>query len=230
MSKRFYPIQDFVKVKRPRKPSRWPWYALASLLLVAVFWVVNDLDWQVEPYTPTQPVRKQIASTATSSELASLEPEDTVRYDLSIAVDSAIVKQGDTSRVLVEQIDSTNTLAAAEEKVPESSSKSEKIVAAVKLPTVTLFNGCGVKGIGKRAKAALERMGFEVIEVRNARSFEYMNSEVLDRSENRKHGTLLADSLGIPSELAAWDTTRSDKQSDVSLIVGADFKKLKWKL
>ncbi len=101
---------------------------------------------------------------------------------------------------------------------------------ADQMPTVTLFNGCGVKGIGARAKAALERMGFRVIEVRNARNYDYKVSEVLDRNEALEFGRRLADSLGIPRKLAAWDTTRSDPAADVSLIVGSDYRKLHWKI
>lgn len=112
-----------------------------------------------------------------------------------------------------------------EEKAEESETSSEEA-----MPRITLFNGCGVKGIGARAKSALEAMGYEVVEVRNARNFDYGRSEVLDRRQDLKNGTTVAERLGIVPALTAWDTTRSDRNSDVSLIVGSDYKKLNWKI
>ncbi|MCB1061070.1 MAG: LytR C-terminal domain-containing protein [Calditrichaeota bacterium] len=219
MSKRFYPTQDFAHAKKTRKFPRWPWYGFAALLLVAAFWISSGSDWTGESSPRVRPVRETIASTETSSQLASIQPADTGEYDLSVSVDSILAANADTV--------SPDTI---HEEVPASQKEIKKKVAAAKLPSVTLFNGCGVKGVGKRAKAALEKMGFDIVEVRNARSFEYAKSEVLDRRESRAYGKVLADSLGIPVDLAAWDTTRSDKNADVSLIVGADYRKLKWKL
>ena len=100
----------------------------------------------------------------------------------------------------------------------------------VVLPTITLYNGCGVKQIGERAQRALERKGFSVIEVRNAHHFKYVHSEVLDRAADRLSGKLLADSLGLTTESVIWDTTRGSAGSDVSLIIGGDYRKLNWKL
>lgn len=145
------------------------------------------------------------------------EPEEPVV--VSIVRDTSEVIPPDTVRI-----------AKAEPETLEKTESVRKERVAVALPTITLFNGCGVKGIGARAKTALERMGFEVVEVRNARNYDYKKSEVLDRRENLEMGKLLADSLGIPKQLAAWDTTRSDRDADVSLIVGSDFRKLRWKI
>ncbi len=185
---------------------------MAGLFL---FWLVGEYDWQNDSVTATRPVRESIASTSTNAELRDAAVIDPELYTISTSQDTAPVAPEDTTRVVI-----------ADEIVTEKVAPNPRVV----LPTVTLFNGCGVKGVGSRAKAALEKMGFTVIEVRNAANFEYTTSEVLDRRENLRAGKLLADSLGIATKLAAWDTTRSDRTADVSLIVGADYRKLRWKL
>lgn len=129
---------------------------------------------------------------------------------------------------------SPDTIAHTEPEPDSARAVADNAVEATSkpapLPTVTLFNGCGVKGIGGRAQAALERMGFTVVDVRNARSYDYKFSEVLDRIESREAGRVLADSLGIKHRSVAWDTTRSDMGADVSLIIGKDYRKLRWKI
>lgn len=115
-------------------------------------------------------------------------------------------------------------------KVVEAGIAMEVVPATPGLPQVTLFNGCGVKGIGGKAKLALEEMGFTVVEVRNARNFDYRTSEIRDPSESRIGGMQLADSLGIKPHAVTWDSTNGDGKLDVSLIVGKDYRKLRWKI
>ena len=178
---------------------------------------MSAIDFTSAPQSGVSLKRQSLGSTETSTKLA---PVVDIELDEPVVISTI----QDTTAVVPPE-----TVAVAKtEVVKEEPVRREK--TAVTMPTVTLFNGCGVKGIGARAKAALERMGFQVVEVRNARNYDYKKSEVLDRRENLELGKLLADSLGIPIQLAAWDTTRSDRDADVSLIVGSDFKKLRWKI
>ncbi|MBL0060255.1 MAG: LytR C-terminal domain-containing protein [bacterium] len=217
MPKRFYLKTDFSTSKPVRRNLRWTYWVYWLILGGGVVWALSAIDFTSSPQSGVSLKRQSLGSTETSTKLApvvEIELEEPVV--ISTVRDTTTVVPPETVEVLKAEV-------ITEERQPSEN-------AAVKMPTVTLFNGCGVKGIGARAKAALERMGFQVVEVRNARNYDYKKSEVLDRRENLELGKLLADSLGIPKQLAAWDTTRSDRDADVSLIVGSDFKKLRWKI
>ncbi len=217
MPKRFYLKTDFSTAKPVRRFPRWTYWVYWLILGGSVVWALSAIDFTNAPQSGVSLKRQSLGSTETSTKLA---PVVDIELDEPVVISTI---QDTTAVVPPETVAVIKT-----EVVIEEPARREK--ATVKMPTVTLFNGCGVKGIGARAKAALERMGFQVVEVRNARNYDYKKSEVLDRRESLELGKLLADSLGIPKQLAAWDTTRSDRDADVSLIVGSDFKKLRWKI
>ncbi len=92
-----------------------------------------------------------------------------------MAVDTS---KRDSAVVEAERVDTTKVVEAI-------NSRQKLLLQDHVLPLVTLYNGCGVKGIGSKAKTALEEMGFTVVEVRNARNYDYKLSEVLDRCEKQ---------------------------------------------
>ena len=189
-----------------------------------MIWALTAFDFGDGSRDVPAATRRPIGSTENGLKLRELKTMSTdVGHDTTLKHEA----QGRVDTIETAPVDTTADVGK-DETVPDR--RAEKVTKPLQMPTVTLFNGCGVKGIGARAKAALERMGFEVVEVRNARNYEYKVSEVLDKNENLEFGRLLADSLGIPRKLAAWDTTRSDPGADVSLIVGSDYRKLRWKL
>lgn len=217
MPKRFYLKTDFTTSKSVRRFPRWTYWVYWLILGGSVVWALSAIDLTSAPQSGVSLKRQSLGSTETSTKLApvvEIEPDDPV----------VIPTVQDTTTVVPPE-----TVAVVKTEVTKNES-ARRDNAETKMPTVTLFNGCGVKGIGARAKTALERMGFQVVAVRNARNYDYKKSEVLDRQENLELGKLLADSLGIPKQLAAWDTTRSDRDAEVSLIVGSDFRKLRWKI
>ncbi|MBK6766847.1 MAG: LytR C-terminal domain-containing protein [bacterium] len=216
MPKRFYPT-PVTPTKSTSQRAIWIAALCGTGLLVVVLLAAEFL--RTESPSAVAKDRTRIATTEDASVLtafpdsttlkATLE-EPVVRETTASAVDTVVVSKPESARTTIEEIAKTEPMPAP-------------------LPTVTLFNGCGVKGIGSRAQAALERMGFTVVDVRNARRYDFKFSEVLDRVESREAGRVLADSLGIKHKFVAWDTTRSDAGADVSLIIGKDYHKLRWK-
>lgn len=220
MPKRFYPQQNIFIKNKTRHIGRFPsWlkWVLGVIFTGVLMWALSGIEFTPVSQSIHKPQRETIASTTVPAELQmEVEFESVEQIEISTMSDQTTIVSAESAEVVT---------ARSEEILTDSASKPKVV-----LPTITLLNGCGVKGIGARARAALEKMGFTVIEVRNARSFDYKSSEVLDRSENLKAGKLLSDSLGMARSLAAWDTTRSYSGSDVSLIVGQDYKKLRWKI
>lgn len=190
---------------------------LSVLTLVALALLADQFRSSAPTATSVRSDRQTIAST---------QPREAVKSEPIEVIPSAVMAvdtlKRDSAVVAAARVDTV--------KVVEAAIATETAPATPVLPLVTLYNGCGVKGIGSKAKAALEEMGFTVVEVRNARNYDYKTSEIRDPSESRIGGILLADSLGIKQRAVTWDSTRSDGKTDVSLIVGKDYRKLRWKI
>lgn len=217
MPKRFFLRNEVRTARVPRFAPRRAHFVYLAILLGCLILAFGFFNHDGNQNTDATPGRHSIGSTETSTLLAPvLTQEVEVPVVISTVQDTTVVVPPDST---------LDSIKEAETKLVPKTPDLKKV-----LPSVTLFNGCGVKGIGARAKSALEKMGFQVVEVRNARSYNYKKSEVLDRREDLSMGRVLADSLGISKQLAAWDTTRSDRDADVSLIVGSDFRKLRWKI
>lgn len=93
-----------------------------------------------------------------------------------------------------------------------------------------VLNGCGVKGLAKIVSPALRAKGFDVRETRNAGSFRYTQSMVMDRVGSLETALAVADSLGIDRSLVRTEIARNLADIDVTLIVGADFRNLRLNL
>jgi LCP family protein required for cell wall assembly len=91
---------------------------------------------------------------------------------------------------------------------------------------VSVLNGTGKKGVGQSVASQLQRMGVEVVDVGNAKHFDYRSSNIIypdGAPESTKQTAVLLSRLcGISDAL-----TRSNKlASSASLIVGADYENL----
>lgn len=93
---------------------------------------------------------------------------------------------------------------------------------------VQVLNGCGVRGLGQMLSPVLRRNGFDVREIGNADRFSYEQTLVLDRVGERGRALALADSFGIQHDNVRTERDEKLVDIDVTLIVGGDYKNLKF--
>jgi hypothetical protein len=89
-----------------------------------------------------------------------------------------------------------------------------------------VLNGCGARGAGATIMSRLRTAGFDVVEMKNYRSFDVPRTLVVDRIGNLDRARRVAAALGVaPSNVV--QQINPDYFVDVSVIVGGDFKTLR---
>lgn len=89
-----------------------------------------------------------------------------------------------------------------------------------------LLNGCGVAGAASNVTRYLRARGFDVVEVKNYRTFDVRYSLVIDRSGNRELARKVAYALGIEDKNVIQQIS-PDYFVDVSVVLGKDYASLK---
>jgi len=86
--------------------------------------------------------------------------------------------------------------------------------------TVLVLNGCGVEGIGQRTARRLRELGLDVVDFRNADSFDYTESMVVDRTGDMASAVVVARLIDVRSVIQQIPET---PLVDVIVIVGSDY-------
>lgn len=89
-----------------------------------------------------------------------------------------------------------------------------------------LLNGCGVPGAASNVTGYLRARGFDVVEVKNYKTFDVKHSLVIDRRGNLELARKVAYALGI-EERNVIQQINPDYFVDVSVVVGKDYASLK---
>ncbi|MBA4311466.1 MAG: hypothetical protein C0417_02435 [Chlorobiaceae bacterium] len=89
-----------------------------------------------------------------------------------------------------------------------------------------VLNGCGAKGVGSRFTDFLRANGFDVVEMKNYKSFLVNQTLVVDRIGDLSLARRIAAALGV-SEKNIIQQINPDYFVDVSVIIGKDFSELK---
>jgi LytR cell envelope-related transcriptional attenuator len=89
-----------------------------------------------------------------------------------------------------------------------------------------VLNGCGVPGSATSFRDYLRARGFDVVEMRNYRSFDVEKSLVVDRTGMRANAERVAYALGIDRSHIIQQIN-PDYYVDVSVVIGRDYKSLK---
>ncbi len=89
-----------------------------------------------------------------------------------------------------------------------------------------VLNGCGASGAASTITAYLRSRGYDVVELRNYRTFDVPQSLVIDRTGQRENALKLAAALGIAKGNIVVQIS-PDYFVDVSLVVGKDYQTLK---
>lgn len=89
---------------------------------------------------------------------------------------------------------------------------------------VTVENGTGERGLAKKVADALSERGFVIDDVRDARSFEYANTEIHAKPDRPFVGDKVRAELGLPAaQLTLDQDVLATQVSDVTVIVGRDY-------
>lgn len=91
---------------------------------------------------------------------------------------------------------------------------------------VDVLNGCGIAGAASSATTYLRARGFDVVEVRNFKTFDVETSMVVNRRGNADYARRVAYALGIARRNIV-EQLNEDYFVDVSVVIGRDFASLK---
>ncbi len=89
-----------------------------------------------------------------------------------------------------------------------------------------VLNGCGASGAATTFTAYLRARGFDVVDIRNYKTFDVEHSLVIDRTGNEENARKVAYALGIAGENIVQQINQ-DYYVDVSVVIGKDFNALK---
>ncbi len=91
---------------------------------------------------------------------------------------------------------------------------------------IDLLNGCGADGAASRFTNYLRARGYDVVEMKNYKTFDVKESLVIDRNGNVETAKKVAYALGV-SDKNIIQQISHDYFVDVSVVVGKDFGSLK---
>lgn len=91
-----------------------------------------------------------------------------------------------------------------------------------------VLNGCAMKDMAKILAPQLRAKGFDVREVRRADSSNYQHTIIKDRIGRLDWAQIVADSLGVDRALIATVPAENLADIDVTIIVGADYRQLRF--
>ncbi|MBI5475427.1 MAG: LytR C-terminal domain-containing protein [Ignavibacteriales bacterium] len=105
-------------------------------------------------------------------------------------------------------------------------SKEKQQMQPPRIIQLDVLNGCGAKGVGSRFTDFLRANGFDVVEMKNYKSFLVNQTLVVDRIGDLSLARRVAAALGV-SEKNIIQQINPDYFVDVSVIIGKDFSELK---
>lgn len=91
---------------------------------------------------------------------------------------------------------------------------------------IDLLNGCGERGAASKFTNYLRARGYDVVEMKNYKTFDVKESLIIDRSGNVEVARKVAYALGV-NEKNIIQQINHDYFVDVSVVVGKDFALLK---
>ena len=89
-----------------------------------------------------------------------------------------------------------------------------------------VLNGCGAAGAASTITGFLRSRGYDVVEIRNYKTFDVAESLVIDRTGTRAEAENVASALGVKPENIIVQIS-PDYFVDVSVVIGKDYRSLK---
>jgi hypothetical protein len=91
---------------------------------------------------------------------------------------------------------------------------------------IDVLNGCGVDGAASVFTSYLRGRGYDVVEMRNYKTFDVVHSLVIDRKGNLETAKKVAYALGVREDNIVQQLN-ADYYVDASIVIGKDYKSLK---
>ncbi len=91
---------------------------------------------------------------------------------------------------------------------------------------INVLNGCGINGVGTTMTKYSRKLGYDVVEMGNYKTFDVEQSMIIDRSGKMNDARELALSLGINSKNVIQQFS-NDQMVSASIVIGKDYKSLK---
>jgi hypothetical protein len=89
-----------------------------------------------------------------------------------------------------------------------------------------VMNGCGAAGAGSEITSYLRARGYDVVDVRNYKTFDVDETLVIDRTGNKENAERVAYALGVAKENVVQQIN-PDYYVDVTVVIGKDYHSLK---
>ena len=90
---------------------------------------------------------------------------------------------------------------------------------------IKVLNGSGISGKAKEAASILEKLGYKVIEIGNADSFDYKETVIKIKEEKKNFASLLTDDLKTYYTVSEKTVLLEENGVDAVVIVGKREKK-----
>ena len=91
---------------------------------------------------------------------------------------------------------------------------------------IDLLNGCGIDGAAGAWAAYLRSRGYDVVEMRNFKTYDVEHSLVVDRTGILENARRVARALGV-QDANIIQQISDDYYVDVSVVIGKDYDRLK---
>jgi hypothetical protein len=91
---------------------------------------------------------------------------------------------------------------------------------------IDVMNGCGDAGMASKCSSFLRARGFDVVEMRNYKTFDLDHSMVIDRAGDMENAERVARALGVATKNIIQQINQ-DYYVDVSVVIGKDYPSLR---
>ena len=113
------------------------------------------------------------------------------------------------------------------QRISDSYAEQQKVAAPpLRIIQLDVLNGSGVKGVASKFTSYLRSNGFDVVEMKNYKSSDLLETLVLDRVGDLTSARRVATALGV-NERHIIQQLNPDYFVDVSVVIGKDFSHLK---
>ena len=112
-----------------------------------------------------------------------------------------------------------------EKETPEDQPDVQELLASISTP-VSVLNGAGVSGLGKKAATTLQKIGIDIVHVGNAKHFDYQYTSIHVPDKGSESVQRTARAMGEITGIDKRLITRSSAVPHVTIIIGKDRERI----
>ena len=156
---------------------------------------------------------EQEPATPSPDDVFSQQPRRSLKLTLNVLIAVMLIVVGYFSYTFIAR----SSVVPEKDKTPP---QSQKVIQ------LDVLNGCGVKGIAVKFTNYLRTKGFDVVEMKNYKTFNIQHTVVVDRVGDLASARRIALTLGV-AEKNIVQQINPDYFVDVSVIIGEDYSSLR---